>query len=234
MTELKCASCGRNYELGKTGSVMTSTVALSKMAQVVGSGVEAIPVDAVYPEEEPKWTTLLRANTEASLAEIQSGLDKGQHRRWNCRACGHEQDYDLLCWFCGKCLARSGIAIEVKLKHSRFGTGHVGSEQRTVRVPRCSTCNTAHAWMDAGWLLSVPCLFISAALCKTVVMQLDTVQNPIGVVAVVLAWCGPLIAGGFFGSLVARLLHPGVVHVSRAIEHPQVKQAFAEGWTKQT
>lgn len=92
---LKCASCGYDYELGKTGSVMTDKVAMSMMgdAVVIVSGGQKSPVDAIYPAKDSEWTSKLRSTTKESSAEIRNGLAAGQKRRWNCWVCGREQDY---------------------------------------------------------------------------------------------------------------------------------------------
>jgi hypothetical protein len=52
-----------------------------------------MPVDAVYPAKESEWTAKMRSDTEESLGEIRKWMANGQKRRWNCRACGHEQEY---------------------------------------------------------------------------------------------------------------------------------------------
>ncbi len=94
LTDLNCASCGREYILGKTGQVMTSKVALSMMKMVIGSGGGGIDdPDGIYPANESEWNDKMRRTSDDSLSEIRAGLAKGQHRRWKCRSCGHIQDY---------------------------------------------------------------------------------------------------------------------------------------------
>lgn len=92
---LKCESCGKFFELGKNASVMTDKVAMSMMKNAVVIGIvgKKPPIDAIYPANESDWTSALRRTTEESLEEIQNDLSAGRSRRWNCRACGREQDY---------------------------------------------------------------------------------------------------------------------------------------------
>ncbi len=94
-TDLMCASCGRVYILGKTGQAMTSKVALSMMSTVLGSGGGGglNDLDGIYPVNEADWNDKMRKSNEDALREIYNSFINGQHRRWKCRSCGHEQDY---------------------------------------------------------------------------------------------------------------------------------------------
>lgn len=97
---LTCASCGRTYELMKTGSVITDSVAQGAIASqgtvVIGFEKQKVPVDAVYTTNNSEWTVTKHNMTRKSIEEIRNGMTSGQKRRWNCRACGHEQDYKYI------------------------------------------------------------------------------------------------------------------------------------------
>lgn len=96
---LTCSSCGRKYVLGKTGCAVSARVAVANMA---AGGVavfnftapEGDP-DAISPVGESEWNDAMRTLNDRSVHEILADLAAGKKRRWNCRACNHEQDYDL-------------------------------------------------------------------------------------------------------------------------------------------
>lgn len=95
--KLTCAGCGTEYFLGTSGQMVTTRVAMAKMAAdgmvIMGSGPPAKLQDTLYSAGPSDWNQASRQMHDQSMTEIRESLAGGQHRTWMCRSCGHDQDY---------------------------------------------------------------------------------------------------------------------------------------------
>jgi hypothetical protein len=142
-----------------------------------------------------------------------------------------EQNWQLdVCWFCGLKKGQDRLAVEHQM-HGNVQTHWVPGGQQmtwttlTVKVPRCETCNAAHARVATGaglgCLLGLAVGIVGAVLCAA--------NGAVGFgicVAVVAGFIGLCVGGSIADGERPQKVKP----VTAAEEHPAVKRKFAEGW----
>jgi hypothetical protein len=172
------------------------------------------------------WSRSLELLDEALQIAASASLRKRIED--NIRIVSGNKEYDT-CWFCKECSADDKAKVEVKMygevTHTPAWNGtHVQWRQRTVTVPRCKRCKSAHGHYNTsiglGWTLGV---LIGFGGCIPVASS----NGFLGF----LTFCTCMgIGAGIGHGISKRILSRGVRKEGTKSEFPAIKNLLSEGW----